>query len=123
MAAVSAAEAALWTRVKGDDWRISFTTADDVTDWDDTTIVAQLRAGATQSDTLIATNVTAEDVTANITVTADFTAGELEFHFDDLATDDIAPGRYTFEVQVEVDGDVQTVLTHWLLVVDQVAVG
>lgn len=114
------AETALWTRVVGDDWRFSFTTTDDVTTWDEATVVIEVRAGTNADATLVAST---EDVSvAAITVTADFTAGELAWHIDHLDTAGIAAGDYTLEVQVEVDGDVTTVLTHSLSVVDEVAV-
>lgn len=110
----------LWTRVVGDDWRFSFTTDDDVTGWDEP--LAQVRRDRLSTGELVATSTTAEEVTANITLTVDFAAGELEWHIDDAVTATITPGSYWFELSVEVDGDRTTVLTHLLSVVDQIAV-
>lgn len=117
---MASAEDRLWTRVVGDDWRIAFTTADTVTTW--ASPVAQIRDDNDSGGTLIATSVTAEGVTANLTITSDFSAGEFEWHVADTVTAGITPGTYTFELSVTIGGDRTTVLTHYLSVVDQVAV-
>jgi hypothetical protein len=117
---MSSAEDRLWTRVVGDDWRWTFSTTDDVTDWSDA--LAQIRRGQTADSELVASSVTVGDLTANITVTADFSTGDLAWHVDDAVTATLEPGSYWFELSVEVDGDVTTVLTHFLSVVDQIAV-
>ena len=118
----AAAERALWSRRRGDDWRWSFTTDDDVSGWDADTLLLQVRSGSVETATLIVTSDEAEDVTANATVTADFATGTLSWHIDDAVTSTITPGSYVLEIQVEVDGDVTTVLSHWLEVTPQVAV-
>lgn len=117
---MATAEDNLWTRVVGDDWRWSWTTTDDVSDW--ASPLVQIRNGRTSDGTLVATSTTAETVTANITVTANFAGGTLAWHVADTVTETFDPGTYWCEVSVTIDGDVTTVLTHVLSVVDQVAV-
>lgn len=118
----TSAEEALWTRVRGDDWRWSFSTTDNVETWDEVTLLVQIRDKATSAGTLVATSNTAEDVTANITVAADFESGLLSWHLADTVTDTITAGLYWLEVELEVGGDLTTVLSHVLNVVDQVSV-
>ena len=117
---MASAEDNLWTRVVGDDWRWSFTTSDDVSGWDNE--FAQIRKGRDSSGELVASSVTVGDLTANLTITADFAAGTLAWHVDDAVTETLDPGPYWFELSCTVDGDVTTVLTHLLNVVDQIAV-
>ena len=117
---MAGAEDRLWTRVVGDDWRMAFTTTDDVTGW--ASPLVQIRDDDDSDGTLIASSTTVGDLTANVTLTSDFTAGAFEWHVSDTVTATITPGTYTFELSVTVDGDRTTVLTHYLSVVDQVAV-
>lgn len=119
---MATAEDNLWTRVIGDDWRWSWTTTDDVSTW--ANALAQVRNGPKSTDTLVLTSTTAEDVSANITVTSNFAGGTLAWHVADTVTATLDPGSYWFELSVEIgaSSDVTTVLTHVLSVVDQVAV-
>lgn len=117
---MATAEDNLWTRVIGDDWRWTFSTADTVTDW--ATPFAQLRQGNNSDGTLVATSATAEGVTANITITSNFSTGDLAWHIADTVTETFSPGSYWFELSATIDGDITTVLTHHLSVVDQIAV-
>jgi hypothetical protein len=117
------AERALWTRRRGDDWRWSWTTTDDVSSYDDATVLVQVRAGVDEDATLVASSETIDDFTANITVTVDFDAGELAWHIDDAVTSTLDTGDYQLEVQCEIGGDVTTILAHTLSVVAQIAVG
>jgi hypothetical protein len=117
---MSAAEDNLWTRVVGDDWRWSFTTTDDVSGW--ASPFAQIRKGRDSTGELVASSTTVGALTANITVSSNFGAGTLSWHISDTVTATLDPGPYWFELSVTVDGDVTTVLTHLLNVVDQIAV-
>jgi hypothetical protein len=117
---MATAEDRLWTRVVGDDWRWSFTTTDNVSNWSNP--LAQLRRDNVSTGELVATSTTAEGVTANLTITANFGTGDLAWHIGDTVTATFDPGSYWFELSVQVAGDVTTVLTHHLSVVDQVAV-
>jgi hypothetical protein len=119
----AASERALWTRRRGDDWRWSWTTTDDVSAYDDATVLVQVRAGVDEDATLVASSETVDDFTANITVTVNFDAGELAWHIDDAVTSTLDPGDYQLEVQCEIGGDVTTILAHTLSVVAQIAVG
>jgi len=117
----TAAENALFHRVRGDDWRWSFTTADTVSGW--ASPVVQIRTGPAQTDTLVASSITVGALTANVTITADFAAGTLAWHVQDTVTSSISAGFYYLEVEALVDGDKVTVLpARMLRVVDQVAV-
>jgi hypothetical protein len=95
---VSAAETI--TRVRGDDWSIpgTLTSGGVAVDLTGATVTAQLRSRVEKST-----------VAATFTVTVtDAAAGELTLSLADTVTDDLAPGRYVYDVQVVLAGSTQT---------------
>lgn len=119
------AEEALWTLRVGDDWRRAWSSDDDLSTWDDSTVFVQVRDGQTATSTLIASSDVGDDVALiDLTGTTFAVSGsELHMHIDDADTTDIAAGLFWLEAQCEIDGDVTTFLPKRLLtVVDEVAV-
>lgn len=131
---VTAAEAedALWTVKRGDDWRFGgangWSSDDDLSTWDDETVLVQIRRGDSADSTLVASSdvddvgdgVVAIDLTGTT-----FTASDsvLMVHIEDADTAELPVGDLFIEAECEIDGDVVTFLPARVLsVVDQVAV-
>jgi hypothetical protein len=105
-------------------WELDDDPAAAITGWDEATLFGQVRAGVGPSARLIATSNAANILDD---------AGGMHFTGTDLAAgtpvlswtvdlDAVAPGTYVLEVQVEVNGGVETVFSELLVVLAQTAV-
>lgn len=115
---------ALFTRTRGDDWVWSWTITGDVSAWDEGTLLIQIREGTTEDGALIATTGTPPTGVGAITTTGtDIGALTLAWRVDRAVTSDItAGGVYTIEAQIEIGGNITTILRERLTVTPQSAV-
>lgn len=111
----TAAEQAVWTVRKGDDWRVSFTTTDtDVDTWDDTTLEVVVRDGANEDATLLYSSIPGDvtgDVKALSTTGTDFDSATktLVLHIQDADTTSVTSDMW-IHARCEIGGHVETIL-------------
>lgn len=122
------AETALWTLIRGDDFRRGWSSDDDLSTWDDATVLVQIRRGDKSDSELVASS-NGDDVTGDVVeidltgTTFDSSDSVFAIHIEDSDTAGFSVGAHYIEAECEIDGDVTTFLPRRLVsVVDQVAV-
>lgn len=108
------AETAAWSGVQGDVWRQVWGTTDDAGEYDEASLLVQLRNRSTGA--LMATNETPlpDDTVAIDTSDTDFTdSANLTFvwQIDDTADIPVSTG-YVIEAECEIDGRATTFFSH-----------
>jgi hypothetical protein len=119
------AEAAEWSDTRGEDWEREWTRTTGSSTYDNASLLIQLRDGRTEDAVLVATSVTAEGVTANISTTGtDLEAATpvLKWSIPKAVTATIEPGDYWIEAQCEVNGLLKVIMRHKWTVRARVAV-
>lgn len=115
-----------YTGVRGDDWWQSWDAeTGDLADWNESTLLVQMRAGSDETATLLASSDPADDVVVIDTSATDFSADHFEWEIDDGDTtgaEFVAGMECWVEAQCEIDGRVTTFMRHQWFIGAQVAV-
>lgn len=115
---------ALYTRRRGDDWAWANTITGDVSSWDESTLLIQIREGTTEHGELIATTGTPPTGVGLITTDGtDLGALTLTWRVDHTVTETIEPGGvYTLEARIKANGNDRAILHERLMVEPRSAV-